>query len=243
MIENYDSVDVCVSVEVGKSEHHAVALNQAGTVLFDKALPNNEGNMRAVLQKLKQLATIGALPIAVAQAEGASTDARRLESGTSQGRRRLRERPSMNRLVDHVARFERGRHVQARDADGGPHICFGQPARGNALDDGLQRKLHHQRLGRHPRHPAMYPRPVLYLCVGVQSPTVLVTMHHDSLHKLIELPLSLYSTNLGLHASHCRSDVAAGKQVDPAHPLYGYFDSPGVHDVFHGHRREPDSRP
>ena len=80
MIENYDSVDVFVGVDVGKGEHHAVALNKAGKVVFDKALPNDEAKMRAVLQKLKhhgtvlvvvdQPATIGALPIAVAQAEG-----------------------------------------------------------------------------------------------------------------------------------------------------------------------------
>ncbi|WP_035771415.1 IS110 family transposase [Arthrobacter sp. Br18] len=80
MIENYDSVDVFVGVDVGKGEHHAVALNKAGKVVFDNALPNNESKMRAVLQKLKhhstvlvvvdQPATIGALPIAVAQAEG-----------------------------------------------------------------------------------------------------------------------------------------------------------------------------
>ena len=79
MIENYDSVDVFVGVDVGKGEHHAVALNRAGKVVFDRALPNDEGKMRAVLQKLKhsgtvlvvvdQPATIGALPIAVAQAE------------------------------------------------------------------------------------------------------------------------------------------------------------------------------
>ena len=79
MIESYDSVDVFVGVDVGKGEHHAVALDRAGKVLFDKELPNDEGKMRAVLQKLKQSgtvlvvvdqpATIGALPIAVAQAE------------------------------------------------------------------------------------------------------------------------------------------------------------------------------
>jgi transposase len=79
MIENYDSVDVFVGVDVGKGEHHAVALNRAGKVVFDKALPNDENKMRAVLQTLKQHgivlvvvdqpATIGALPIAVAQAE------------------------------------------------------------------------------------------------------------------------------------------------------------------------------
>ena len=80
MIENYDSVDVFVGVDVGKGEHHAVAVNEAGKIVFDKALPNDETKMRTVLQKLKQHgtvlvvvdqpATIGALPIAVAQAEG-----------------------------------------------------------------------------------------------------------------------------------------------------------------------------
>jgi transposase len=79
MIENYDSVDVFVGVDVGKGEHHAVAVNRTGKVLFDKSLHNDEDKIRAVLQKLKQHgivlvvvdqpATIGALPIAVAQAE------------------------------------------------------------------------------------------------------------------------------------------------------------------------------
>jgi len=38
MIENYDSVDVFVGVDVGKGEHHAFALNKMGKVVFDKAL-------------------------------------------------------------------------------------------------------------------------------------------------------------------------------------------------------------
>ena len=80
MIENYDSVDVFVGVDVGKSTHHAVALSRAGEMLFDKALPNDEGRLREILSELKrsgrvllivdQPATIGALPVAVAQAEG-----------------------------------------------------------------------------------------------------------------------------------------------------------------------------
>ena len=79
MIENYDRVDVFLGVDVGKGEHHAVALDRAGKVLFDKALPNEEAKLRALTGKLKQNgqvlfvvdqpATIGALPIAVAQAE------------------------------------------------------------------------------------------------------------------------------------------------------------------------------
>ncbi|TFC30323.1 IS110 family transposase [Cryobacterium sp. TMT2-18-3] len=79
MIENYDSVDVFIGVDVGKGEHHAVALDRAGKQLFDKALPNDEAKLRELIGQLKrhgqvlfvvdQPATIGALPIAVAQAE------------------------------------------------------------------------------------------------------------------------------------------------------------------------------
>jgi transposase len=79
MIDNYDSVDVFIGVDVGKGEHHAVALDRAGKQLFDKALPNDEAKLRALIGQLKrhgqvlfvvdQPATIGALPIAVAQAE------------------------------------------------------------------------------------------------------------------------------------------------------------------------------
>jgi len=79
MIEHYDSVDVFVGVDVGKGEHHAVAHDRDGNVLFDKALPNDEAKLRDVIGKLKkhgqvlfvvdQPATIGALPVAVAQAE------------------------------------------------------------------------------------------------------------------------------------------------------------------------------
>jgi len=80
MIENYGAVDVFVGVDVGKSAHHAVALNRAGETVFDKTLPNDEARLREILTELKhagrvllvvdQPATIGALPIAVAQAEG-----------------------------------------------------------------------------------------------------------------------------------------------------------------------------
>ncbi len=79
MIENYESADVFVGVDVGKGGHHAVAYDRAGKVLFDKALPNDETKLREVIRKLKkhgqvlfvvdQPATIGALPVAVAQAE------------------------------------------------------------------------------------------------------------------------------------------------------------------------------
>ena len=80
MIDNYDAVDVFIGVDVGKSNHHAVALNRAGETVFDRALPNDEVTLRELIGELKQHgrvllvvdqpATIGALPVAVAQAEG-----------------------------------------------------------------------------------------------------------------------------------------------------------------------------
>lgn len=79
-IAGYDDVDVFVGVDVGKGEHHAVAIDRAGKRLFDRALPNDEARLRELIGGLKrhgsvlfvvdQPATIGALPLAVAHAEG-----------------------------------------------------------------------------------------------------------------------------------------------------------------------------
>ena len=78
--ENQREVAVFIGVDVGKGEHHAVALDRSGKRLFDKALPNDEEKLRTVIAGLKvhgrlllvvdQPATIGALPITVARAEG-----------------------------------------------------------------------------------------------------------------------------------------------------------------------------
>jgi transposase len=80
-LEQHDSVQVFVGVDVGKGAHHAVALDRKGKRLLDSALPNDETKLRALLGKLKehgqillvvdQPATVGALPVAVARAEGA----------------------------------------------------------------------------------------------------------------------------------------------------------------------------
>lgn len=80
MIHNHDSIDVFIGVDVGKSDHHAVALNKAGKKLLDKALPQDEAKLKALIKSLTkhgtllfvvdQPATIGALPVAVAQAAG-----------------------------------------------------------------------------------------------------------------------------------------------------------------------------
>ena len=79
-IEQHDSVEVFVGVDVGKGAHHAVALDRKGKRLLDSALPNDESKLRALIGKLKeygkillvvdQPATVGALPVAVAGAEG-----------------------------------------------------------------------------------------------------------------------------------------------------------------------------
>ena len=80
MIQGYDQVDVFIGLDVGKSDHHAVALDRAGKVLYDKGLPNSEAKLRAILADLSahgqvlmvvdQPATIGALPVAVARNAG-----------------------------------------------------------------------------------------------------------------------------------------------------------------------------
>lgn len=80
MIKEYDQVDVFIGLDVGKSDHHAVALDRDDKVLYNKALPNNEAKLRAILADLRthgrvlmvvdQPATIGALPVAVARDSG-----------------------------------------------------------------------------------------------------------------------------------------------------------------------------
>lgn len=72
--------EVFCGVDVGKSEHHACALAADGTKLADRALPNDEAEMVAVLTTLAahgrvlvvvdQPASIGALAVAVARSLG-----------------------------------------------------------------------------------------------------------------------------------------------------------------------------
>lgn len=72
------SYAVFCGIDVGKSEHHAVGLDNRGTRLYDKALPSNETRLRAVFDHLAthgpvlvdQPNTIGALPVTVARACG-----------------------------------------------------------------------------------------------------------------------------------------------------------------------------
>ncbi|MDR6621070.1 hypothetical protein J2X81_001314 [Sinomonas atrocyanea] len=41
---------VLVALDVGKSDHHAVALTAVGKTVLDKALPNDETELRAILE-------------------------------------------------------------------------------------------------------------------------------------------------------------------------------------------------
>ncbi|MEV0867355.1 IS110 family transposase [Brachybacterium paraconglomeratum] len=73
---------VVVGLDVGKSSHHACALDPAGNKLFDKPLPQDESELRELFTQLQnhgevlmvvdQPGTIGALPIAVARDVGCS---------------------------------------------------------------------------------------------------------------------------------------------------------------------------
>ena len=82
MILEHEGVNVFLGLGVGKTGHHAVALNRAGKKLYDKALPQDETKIRDIITVLSshgrvlvvvdQPATIGALPVAVARAAGAT---------------------------------------------------------------------------------------------------------------------------------------------------------------------------
>jgi len=75
-----ESIDVFIGVDVGKGQHHAVALDRGGKRLLDRALPNSEVQLKALIEELRshgtllfvvdQPASIEAVPIAVARAEG-----------------------------------------------------------------------------------------------------------------------------------------------------------------------------
>ncbi|MDO5754022.1 IS110 family transposase [Arthrobacter sp.] len=80
LIKDHDQVDIFIGVDVGKSNHHAVAIDRKGKKLLDRALPQDEAKLQAIIRSVAkkgtvllvvdQPSTIGALPVAVAQAEG-----------------------------------------------------------------------------------------------------------------------------------------------------------------------------
>lgn len=80
MSKDHETIDVFIGVDVGKSKHHPVALDKSGKKLLDKALPLDEAKLKNLIKSLAkhgtllfivdQPATIGALPVAVAQTAG-----------------------------------------------------------------------------------------------------------------------------------------------------------------------------
>ncbi|GAA4043750.1 IS110 family transposase [Arthrobacter methylotrophus] len=77
-----EEIAVFCGLDVGKSEHHATALDRSGERIFDKPLPQDEARLRELFTGLQQHGrvlvivdqpnTIGALPIAVARDCGAT---------------------------------------------------------------------------------------------------------------------------------------------------------------------------
>lgn len=51
---DYESIQVFIGFDTGKAPHHAVAVNRSGKCLFDRALPNDENKLRALISDLKQ---------------------------------------------------------------------------------------------------------------------------------------------------------------------------------------------
>jgi hypothetical protein len=52
LIKEHELVDVFIGVDVGKSNHHAVALDRTGKKLLDRALPQDEAKLRAIITSL-----------------------------------------------------------------------------------------------------------------------------------------------------------------------------------------------
>jgi hypothetical protein len=77
---SHAEIGVFLGVDVGKGAHHAVALDRVGERLLDRPLPNDESQLRGLINGLcaygpvllvvDQPATVGALVVAVAHAEG-----------------------------------------------------------------------------------------------------------------------------------------------------------------------------
>ncbi|OAH12776.1 hypothetical protein STSP_38130 [Streptomyces jeddahensis] len=81
VVNEDETVDIYLGLDVGKGEHHATALTPAGKKAFDKPLPNTEPKLSELFAKLQakhgtvlvvvdQPASIGALPLAVARDMG-----------------------------------------------------------------------------------------------------------------------------------------------------------------------------
>lgn len=58
LIKTHESIDIFIGVDVGKSNHHAVAINPTGKKLVDRALPRDEANLRAIIKAVAGKGTV-----------------------------------------------------------------------------------------------------------------------------------------------------------------------------------------
>lgn len=58
VIKDHHLVDVFIGIDVGKSNHHAVAVDRTGKKLLDKALPQDETKLRAIIASLARHGTL-----------------------------------------------------------------------------------------------------------------------------------------------------------------------------------------
>lgn len=81
VVVDHSEFEVFLGIDVGKDKHYAVALDRSGATLLERELPQDETRLRTltaglatngpVLAVVDQPASIGALVVAVARAEGA----------------------------------------------------------------------------------------------------------------------------------------------------------------------------
>lgn len=173
-------------LDVGKSEHHACALDAAGRRVHDKALPNDETALRTVLGALAQRgrvlvvvdqpASIGALAVAVARQMGIDVaylpggDApyRRAAPRSGQDRRprRARDRRCGTHHAAHLApRRHRRRTTQMR-LEAGCAVASGRALHGHRFNGDFR----HVQPGENAAH-----QPLRTGCCGFNRPCACTT--------------------------------------------------------------------
>jgi hypothetical protein len=58
VIGNHESIDIFIGLDLGKGEHHAVALDRAGRKRFDKELLHDQAWLREILGSLNKHCSI-----------------------------------------------------------------------------------------------------------------------------------------------------------------------------------------
>ena len=121
-----DDIDVWVGLDVGKSAHHAHALDHDGNTLYDKPLKQDEKAIRTMLGKLSkhgrvllvvdQPNTIGSLPPDGGRKHGdrGRLPSRRRDAQDRAAIARGREDRPQGRARDRVGRAQAARDAQGR---------------------------------------------------------------------------------------------------------------------------------